>query len=56
LPDGSFSHQKFQFVYILESLGMEDVGTFYDLLKHFTAIWYSLLSLVYFFSFEMFGP
>jgi hypothetical protein len=29
LPDGIFSYQKFQFGYILEGLGMENVGVTY---------------------------
>jgi hypothetical protein len=28
LPDGSFSNQKYQFGYILEGLGMENIGIF----------------------------
>jgi hypothetical protein len=28
LPDGLFSYQKYQFGYILEGLGMENVGIF----------------------------
>jgi cyanate permease len=39
LPDGLFSYQKSQFGYILEGLGKENVGIFYDLLEYFTAIW-----------------
>jgi hypothetical protein len=30
LPDGLFSNQKSQFWYILEGLGMGNVGIFYD--------------------------
>jgi hypothetical protein len=30
LPDGIFSYQKYQFGYILEGLGKENVGVFYD--------------------------
>jgi hypothetical protein len=33
LPDGLLSYQKSQFGYILEGLGMENVGIFYDRLK-----------------------
>jgi hypothetical protein len=40
LPDGLFSHQKFQFRYILEGLEMENVGTFYGSLEYVFAIWY----------------
>jgi hypothetical protein len=40
VPDGLFSYQKSQFGYILEGLGMENVGIFYGPLVHFTAIWY----------------
>jgi cyanate permease len=42
LPDGLFSYQKSKFGYILEGLGMEKVGKFYDPLEYFTAIWYIL--------------
>jgi hypothetical protein len=35
------SNQKYQFGYIL-SLGMDNVGTFYGELEHFTAILYIL--------------
>jgi hypothetical protein len=41
LPDDLFSNQK-KFGQILEYLGMEDVGIFYDHLEYFTAIWYIL--------------
>jgi hypothetical protein len=61
LPDGLFSKRKYQFGKILEGLGMENVGIFYDRLEHFTAIWcnlwlfgivwYSLWSFVVFFPF-----
>jgi hypothetical protein len=36
LPDGIFSHQKSQFEYILEGLGMGNVGTFYGHTEYFT--------------------
>jgi hypothetical protein len=42
LPDGLLSYQKSQFGYILEGLGMENVGIFYDYLEYLTAIWYIL--------------
>jgi hypothetical protein len=42
LPDRIFSDQKFQFVYILECFGMENVGIFYGNLEYFTAIWCNL--------------
>jgi hypothetical protein len=38
LPDGLFSDQKSG--YILEGLGMVNVGIFYDHLEYFTSIWY----------------
>jgi hypothetical protein len=63
LPDGLFSYQKSKFGNILEGLGMEKIGVFYDHLEYFTAIWYNLLPfgiicgrLVYFSHFSMFGP
>jgi hypothetical protein len=63
LPDGLFSNQKSQFEYILEGLGMETVGIYYDHLEYFTAILYNLWPfvincghLVYYFHFGMFGP
>jgi hypothetical protein len=39
LPDGLFSNQKSQFLYILEGLAMEYVGIFYGHLVTFSAIW-----------------
>jgi hypothetical protein len=52
LLDGIFSYQKSQFGYILEGLGMQNVGIFYDKwnilqpfgifycpLEYFTALW-----------------
>jgi hypothetical protein len=39
LPGGLSSNQKYQFGYILEGLGMENVGIFYDHLEYFTDIW-----------------
>jgi hypothetical protein len=63
LPDGLFSNQKSQFMYILEGLAMENLGIFHEDLVYFraignffTAIWYILWSLVYFFPFWYFGP
>jgi hypothetical protein len=38
LPDGMFSDQKSQIVYILESLGLENVGTY----TYIMVIWYIL--------------
>jgi hypothetical protein len=37
LPDGIFSNR---FGYVLEGLGMENVGTFYAHLEYIMAIWY----------------
>jgi hypothetical protein len=63
LPDGFFSFKKSHFAKILECLGMENVGMFYDHLEYFTALWYILWPfaiicghLVYFSRFGMFGP
>jgi hypothetical protein len=42
LPDGLFYYQKSQFGYILEGLGMENVGIFYDHLEYIMAFWYNL--------------
>jgi hypothetical protein len=63
LPDGLFSNQKFQFGEILECLGMENVGIFYDHLEYFPSIWYNLWlfdmaghHLVYFSQFGIFFP
>jgi hypothetical protein len=42
LPDGFFSDQKYQFGYILEDLGMENVATFAGHLEYFTKIWWKL--------------
>jgi hypothetical protein len=39
LPDAIFTNQKSQFGYILEGLGIENVGIFYGNLVHFNAIW-----------------
>jgi hypothetical protein len=36
LPDGIFANPKSQFGYILEGLGMENVGIVYDHLEYFT--------------------
>jgi hypothetical protein len=38
LPDGFFSNPKYQFWYILEGLGTENVGIFNGHLEYFTAI------------------
>jgi hypothetical protein len=46
LPDGLFSNQKYQFGYMLEGLGMENVSIFYDHSEYLTAIWYNLCRLV----------
>jgi hypothetical protein len=45
LPDGLFSNQKSQFVYILVGLGMENMVIFYDYLEYFKAIWYNFWPL-----------
>jgi hypothetical protein len=42
LPDGLFSNQKYKFEYILEGLGMKNVGLFYGHLECNKAIWYIL--------------
>jgi hypothetical protein len=48
LPDGIFAYQKYQFWYILEGLGMENVGVvisiwyIYDHLVNCTTVWYIL--------------
>jgi hypothetical protein len=55
LPDGVFSNQKYKFGFILEGLGMQNVGLFYfhleyctafgilyGHLEYCTAIWYTL--------------
>jgi hypothetical protein len=47
----SFSDQKSKFGYILEDLGMENVGIFSVHLEYFTTIGYILWSLVNFKSF-----
>jgi hypothetical protein len=44
LPDGSFSDQKYQFGYILEDLGMENVAINSGLLEHFATIVYIQLA------------
>jgi hypothetical protein len=63
LPDGLLSYQKYQFGYILEGLGIENVGIFYDHLIYFTAKLYILcpfgivcVHVVYFSRLGMFGP
>jgi hypothetical protein len=40
LPDGLFSYQKSLFGYVLEGLGMENIGIFNDHFEYFTAIRY----------------
>jgi hypothetical protein len=47
LPDGTFSNQKSQFVYIYEGLCVENVGKFYGHLVYFMAIWYVVEFLWY---------
>jgi hypothetical protein len=42
LPDGLFSYQKSQFGYILDGLGMEIVGIFYEHFEYYMRIWYIL--------------
>jgi hypothetical protein len=49
MPDGRFSYQKYQFGYILESLGMVNVGEFYGHLEYFTHFWYVSWSFGIFF-------
>jgi hypothetical protein len=49
LPDGFFSYQKPQFGYILDGLGVENVGIFWMVLEwkmlvYFMAVWHSLCS------------
>jgi hypothetical protein len=39
LPDGVFSYQKYQLGDILEGLGMENSGIFYEHLQYLMAIW-----------------
>jgi hypothetical protein len=61
LPDGLFSNQKYQFGYILDGLGMANIGTFCGHLLYFVAtcdilwsfgtfvvIWYICGHLVHF--------
>jgi hypothetical protein len=43
-----FANQKYQFWCILEGLGMENVGLFYNHLAHFTAIWNIFMAVWYF--------
>jgi hypothetical protein len=43
LPDGLFSYKKSPFGYILEGLGMENVGIFYYHLEYYTAMWWYTL-------------
>jgi hypothetical protein len=40
LPDGIFSNQKSQFLYIFEGLGEQNFGKLYVRWVHFMAIWY----------------
>jgi hypothetical protein len=42
LPDALLSNQKSGFGFILEGLGMENVGIIYDHWEYFTAIRYNL--------------
>jgi hypothetical protein len=42
LPDGFFPDQKFQFGYILEGLGMENVAIYSVHLEYFTTLGYIL--------------
>jgi hypothetical protein len=44
LPDGIFTYQKYQFEYILEGLGIDDVGVSYDHVVNAMAFWYILWS------------
>jgi hypothetical protein len=39
LPDGLFSNQKPQFVYILEGLRLENIDIFYGHLEYLRASW-----------------
>jgi hypothetical protein len=45
------ANQKYQFWYILEGVGMENVGLFYGHLAHFRAIWYIFYGRLVFFSY-----
>jgi hypothetical protein len=45
LPDGLFSNPKSKFGYILEGLAIEDDGTFYGHLVHFTVFCYILWAI-----------
>jgi hypothetical protein len=51
LPDGIFSYQKSQFGYILENLGMENVGIFIPICNILPPFGIVLVNLVYFWSF-----
>jgi hypothetical protein len=42
LPDGIFQNQKFQFGYILEGLGTDEVDISFGHLEYIAAIWYIL--------------
>jgi hypothetical protein len=55
LPDGLFKDQKSKFWYILEGLGMENVGIFYGHLVKCMAVWCSLCSFGIFFPFWYVG-
>jgi hypothetical protein len=55
LPDCLFSYQKFQFGYILEGFGIENIGIFYDHLEYFKAKGYMYFQ-VYFSRFGTCGP
>jgi hypothetical protein len=56
LPDGFFSNQKFQFRYILEDLGMENVVIYSGHLEYCMTIGYILWHLVILQSFGAFFP
>jgi hypothetical protein len=53
---GIFSYQKSHFGYILERLGVKNVGIFCGQLKYFTAISDSLWHLIILSSFGLFFP
>jgi hypothetical protein len=43
LPDGIFSYQNYHVGYILDGIGVDDVGIFYFRLEYFMAVRYFLL-------------
>jgi hypothetical protein len=45
LPEGIFAFKKYQFEYILDGLGIENVGIFYGHLVYIMATWYILWPL-----------